>query len=298
VGELGEAIASLTPALGALEGEPRPLSGGITNRNFRVALGGRDYVVRLHGAQTELLGIDREAERTANELAAALGIAPAVVAAPRGCLVTEFIACAPLDGETLAARVEEVGALLRRFHDCGAMLDVEFDVRALLHSYADVVQARGGSVPPEYAQAQAVAARIAQALPDAARRPCHNDLLAGNIICATGGERLLIVDWEYAGMGRASFDLGNLSVNNDFDADTDERLLTAYHGRAATAAERAELSLMRVLSDAREAAWGVVQTAISDLDFDFQQYARTHFERLREAVSNEDFEEHLAAASA
>ncbi len=55
---------------------PQPLSGGITNHNFRVTLGGEDYVVRLHGRDTDLLGIDREAERIASEPAAELGIAP------------------------------------------------------------------------------------------------------------------------------------------------------------------------------------------------------------------------------
>ena len=42
---------------------------------------------------------------------------------------------------------------------------------------------------------------------------------------------------------------------------------------------------MRVLSDAREAAWGVVQAEISELDFDFERYAREHFERLHAAAA-------------
>ncbi len=87
----------------------------------------------------------------------------------------------------------------------------------------------------------------------------------------------MIVDWEYAGMGHPCFDLGNLSVNNDFDEDADERLLGAYHGDEPSRAQRATLKLMRVLSDAREAAWGVMQGCVSDLDFDFDGYAERHF---------------------
>ena len=58
--------------------------------------------------------------------------------------------------------------------------------------------------------------------------PCHNDLLAGNLLL--DGEQLCIVDWEYAGMGDRYFDLGNLAVNNGLDDDARGRLLEAYFG--------------------------------------------------------------------
>jgi thiamine kinase-like enzyme len=98
-------------------------------------------------------------------------------------------------------------------------------------------------------------------------------------------------------MGDPRFDLGNLSINNDFDDTDDERLLLAYYGEAPSDARRAALKLMRVLSDAREAAWGVVQSQISELDFDFEGYARKHAERLHAATGQPPFEEWLAAAA-
>jgi len=106
----------------------------------------------------------------------------------------------------------------------------------------------------------------------------------------------LIVDWEYAAMGDPRFDLGNLSINSDFDEAADERLLRAYFGRDPSDGERAALKLMRILSDAREAAWGVVQGEISELDFDFERYASEHFERLRTAVEQPRFEQWLGIA--
>ncbi|HEY8625610.1 MAG TPA: hypothetical protein VIL82_06365, partial [Solirubrobacteraceae bacterium] len=60
----------------------------------------------------------------------------------------------------------------------------------------------------------------------------------------------------------------------------------------------AALRLMRIVSDAREAAWGVVQGSISDLEFDFADYARRHFERLSEAARDPRLEEWLGAATA
>jgi thiamine kinase-like enzyme len=296
VGDLEHILAQLQPVLGDPAGDPVALDGGITNRNFRATLGGSEYVIRLHGKDTDLLGIDREAERAANVAAAALGLAPAVAARMDQGLVTRFIRCAPLDSAAVAGRVQEIARALRSFHDCGVALPVRFWVPGLLADYERVVRARGGELPAAYAETVSLAQRIAAALPAQAPRPCHNDLLPGNIIRPLAQDRVMIVDWEYAGMGHPFFDLGNLSVNNGFGRDADERLLAAYGDAPPSDSERAVLQLMRVLSDAREAAWGVVQGRISELDFDFDGYARRHFERLLGAAAQPDFEEWLAAA--
>jgi thiamine kinase-like enzyme len=298
VGELEEILRRLEPSLGPLTGAPIALSGGITNHNFRVTLGGSDYVVRVHGRDTGLLGIDRRAERLASDDAAALGIAPALAGAFEDCLVTRFVPCDPLAPGEIAERAGEIARALRRFHDSAAALPNSFWVPDLLELYAVTVRERGGTVPDAYRQAGALAARIAAALSPWRPRPCHNDLLPGNLIRACSGGALLIVDWEYAGMGHPYFDLGNLSVNNDFDGDGDARLLSAYHGEPPSDARRATLALMRILSDAREAAWGVVQAEISELDFDFDGYAGAHFARLRTAADQPVLEEWLAAAGA
>lgn len=296
VSRLEEILHRLEPSLGPVAGEPAPLSGGITNHNFRVTLGGADCVVRVHGKDTQLLGIDRRAERIAGETAAVLGIAPDVLAAHEDCLVTRFVPSDSLDAHEIAARAGEIARALRAFHDSPAVLPARFWVPDLLEDYAARIHERGVRPPDALHEAAAVAARIAGALAPWRPRPCHNDLLASNIIRAHDSDRLLIVDWEYAGMGHPSFDLGNLSVNNEFDQDADERLLHAYHGAPPTDAQCAELALMRILSDAREAAWGAVQAEVSELDFDFDRYARTHFERLRAAAEQPQLQEWLAAA--
>jgi thiamine kinase-like enzyme len=289
-------LAQLEPALGQASGEAVPLEGGITNRNFRARLGGEDYVIRRHGKDTSVLGIDRAAERLASEAAAGLGIAPQVVASFADGLVTRFIDCAPIDPGGVAERAGEIALALRAFHQSGVQLPARFWVPDLLEEYARIVVRGGRVLPPAYAETVAVARRIAAAVPLDVLRPCHNDLLPGNIIRALDGGGTMIVDWEYAGMGHPYFDLGNLSVNNDFGEHDDERLLEAYHDVPPTDAKRAQLKLMRVLSDAREAAWGVVQAGISELDFDFAGYGQRHFDRLLRAVAGPELEEWLASA--
>jgi thiamine kinase-like enzyme len=296
VGELNDILQRLEASLGPLTGQPSELGGGITNHNFRVTLGSVDYVIRRPGKDTDLLGIDRDAERLATETAAALGIAPAVATALDDCLVTRFIACRPLAALELAERVHEIATALRRFHESATVLPTSFWVPDLLARYTAIVRERGGALPAAYARTVAIAARIKTALPLAGARPCHNDLLPGNLIRAQDSGRILIVDWEYAGMGDPRFDLGNLSINNGFDEATDDRLLSAYYGTPPSDAVRAALKLMRVMSDAREGAWGVVQGDVSELDFDFEGYGREHFERLLATVEQAQFEDWLACA--
>jgi thiamine kinase-like enzyme len=296
VGEIDDMLAALQDALGPLDGEPAPLEGGITNHNYRARLGNLEYVVRRHGSETALLGIDRTAERIASEAAAALGIAPEVAAVLEEGLATRYIRCAAMEPQDVRESAEEVARSLRAFHDSGTRLPVRFWVPDLLDRYAEVVLRRGGRLPAQYEDVLAAARRIASVLPGEEARPCHNDLLPGNLIRSDLDGRLLIVDWEYAGMGHPLFDLGNLSINNGFGEEDDERLLRAYDGTVPAPRRRAALKLMRVLSDAREGAWGVVQGAVSELDFDFAGYARSHFERMLAAVARADFEEWLASA--
>jgi thiamine kinase-like enzyme len=294
--DLQAIVGALESRLGASSGPPVPLDGGITNRNYRVRFGERDYVVRLPGKDTELLGISREAERIANSAAARLGIAPEVAAGDDDCLVTTYLECEAIDPDGLRAAPEGVGRALRAFHDSGVELPTRFWVPELLDDYARLVEARGGRVPEVYERTQGLASKIAQALPLTKPVPCHDDLLPGNLV--TVGSETMLVDWEYAGMGHGLFDLGNLSVNNEFDEAADERLLAAYYGEAPNDRRRAALALMRIMSDAREAAWGVIQGVISDLDFDFGEYADKHFTRLQSAADDPRLQEWFDAASA
>ena len=294
--DLGAILARLAPSLGPVGVAPRALDGGITNRNFRVRLGERDYVLRLPGRDTALLGIDRAAELAASRMAARLGIGPEVAAADPDGLVTVFADAGPLAPERLRADPAPVARALRAFHDSGLRLPVRFWVPDLLDRYARVVGDRGAGLPRAYAGARELAGRIAAALPLSEPVPCHDDLLGGNLLAAPHG--VLIVDWEYAGMGHRLFDLGNLSVNNGFDEPAEARLLTAYFGAPPTLARTAGLRLMRIMSDAREAAWGVIQGVVSELDFDFAGYARRHFDRLESEAADPRLEGWLDAATA
>jgi thiamine kinase-like enzyme len=290
--ELAAALAALEPVIGRAEGEPAALDGGLTNRNFRVRAGGDDVVVRLPGKDTELLGIDRVAEREATAAAARAGVGPEVVAfmTDPPCLVTRFLPGRLVSAEELREPrlLERVAAALHAFHS-GPPLPSTFDAFAIVDAYQATARAHGARIPDRFGELIAGAHAIRAALrgPEHAPVPCHNDLLTANFI--RDDERIRIVDWEYAGMGDRYFDLGNLSVNNGFAEADDERLLAAYWGEECTPRRFATLRLMRIMSDFREGMWGVVQTAISALDFDFVAYGEEHLDRVAAGLADPRF---------
>jgi thiamine kinase-like enzyme len=294
--------ARIAAVVGEQGGDPVPLDGGITNRNYRVAFGDHDCVVRVPGKDTGLLGIDRGAECEANKLAAELGVAPQVVLMldDPEVIVTRFVEAKGMSEEDLRRpeSIEKTAAALRTVHDSGQQLPSIFDSFRVVETYAATAATRGVTPPDYYAEALEHAHEIEAALsgPEHDPVPCHNDLLAANFL--DEGDRIQIVDWEYAGMGDRYFDLGNFSVNNELDDEAQDALLEAYFGKAPDVRRRATLRLMRFMSDFREAMWGVVQSGISELDFDFDDYAAKHFGRLRETAANPRFERWLREADA
>ncbi len=300
--------ASIDPALDAAiraipswEGkklEIVPIAEGRTNRNFRVTAGDEAFFLRLSEKSTELLGIDRTAEQDSVRAAAAADVGPAVfVFLPDlGCLVTRWIDADPLSEGDLE-REEVLGPVvdaIKAIH-AGPALSWSFDPFRIVEDYRRISEERGVDVPDAYDDAHEKASRIEAAFASDPMPlcPCHNDLLEANFLLRDG--HVWVVDHEYAGMGDPLFDLGNLSINNALSDDAQERLLAHYFGEP-TDAHRARLKLMRIMSDFREAMWGVVQQGLSTLDIDYVEYAGRHFDRLSTTMADPRFDDWLDAA--
>ncbi|TFG68058.1 MAG: hypothetical protein E4H24_04620 [Thermomicrobiales bacterium] len=277
------------------------LSGGITNRNFQVEAEGTSdrWVIRMPGNDTHLLGIDRDAEHAATVAAATVGVGPVVIGyiRPEGYLVTRFIVGVPIAERAVhePATLRRIADSLRRVHD-GPGIPGLFAPLEVVERYRTLAIERGVPVPPEYERAAVLARRIEPILLAAPTppRPCHNDLLNANFI--DDGDRVRIIDWEYAGMGDPLFDLGNLSANHELTADEDASLLEAYAG-ALDERQLARLTIMRVVSDFREAMWGVLQQGVSTLDIDFVGYAGSRFDRLLAMAATARFDRAMDEAA-
>ena len=286
---LKEVVNSMPAWASADRVEAEYISGGITNRNYCLRVDGEPFFVRLAGEETEALGINRDNERSAVEAAAAAGMGPEVVAflPEHGCLITEWIEGMTVPPEDLRQRtmLDRLVGSIKAFHDCSEIPGT-FSPFRVVELYRESAESRGVKVPEGYWWLLERAREVEEAFKQESTppRPCHNDLLNANFLLCD--EQVMIVDYEYAGMGDVFFDLGNLSVNNDFDEDTDVALLELYFG-AVTPSRVARLKLMRLMSDFREAMWGVMQQALSTLDFDYEEYANKHFARCRQHAEDE-----------
>jgi thiamine kinase-like enzyme len=295
---LEEAIARVPQWAGATDLKATPLAGGITNNNFRIDTGGEAFVLRIAGADTELLGIDREHEYAANLAAGKLGIAPEVFyfIRPEGYLVTRFLTGRPIPPEEICRpeNIRRVADLIREIH---AMPEIPgtFNVFHIVEDYCEIAHRYRVTFPQNFDWLLERVRGAEQALDSShfASCPCHNDLLNANFLV---GSRLHVLDWEYAGMGDAFFDLANFSDHHQLTDDQERWLLECYFGEL-TPGRWAHLKIMKMLSELREATWALVQIGISQLDFDFRDYAGRFFGRVYANIQNPDWTKWLKEVS-
>jgi aminoglycoside phosphotransferase (APT) family kinase protein len=294
-------VEQIIDRIDAWRGRPasiRPLTSGLTNANYRVDVGGRSFVVRIPGASTELLAIDRGNELHSARVAAALGIGPAVLHHFPDCdaTVVEFLHGRPMTNDRLRepGMPVRIAATLRLLHG-GPRFLRDFDMLRLAEGYRGVAESRGFPMPPGYAARRAAIERIRAVL--AIRPlpgvPCHNDLLADNYIEQPDG-RLRLVDWEYSGNGDPAFELGNTCRELDYDDARLEELCRAYFGETPEPLT-ARVRLHMIVSDVGWALWAVIQAGISRIAFDFAGYGTARWTRAEATMDSPEFPRWLGA---
>jgi thiamine kinase-like enzyme len=278
-----------------------PIAAGLTNQNVRVVVDGTPYFVRIPGAKTDLLAVDRENELFNTRAAAESGVGAAVVAvdAATGAFALEWI-----DGRTMsnalfaadALAPQRIAASLRQLH-AGPRFRDDFDMFRLTEFYVRVVDERGIRVPDGYRDELPKVALIEAALAahPVATVPCHTDLLAENYILE--GQRLRIVDYEYSGNNDPTFELGNTAQELGFDVARQEALCAAYFGEA-TPALMARMRLQMIMSDVGWTLWAAIQAAISTIDYDFWGWALERWGRASTAFAADSFDDLVAEAVA
>ena len=268
--------------------EPEPLSGGITNVNFKVEDAGQHYFVRI-GEDIPIHGILRRNELTAARAAEAAGVSPPVVHAEPGALVLRFVEGKTFGPEDVRdpANLERIVHLIHLCHHempkylRGPVL--MFWVFHVIRDYAGTL--RDGS-SRSLGRLPGLLERAGQF--EAAVGPIevvfgHNDLLAANFM--DDGERLWLIDWDYGGFNSPLFDLANAASNNEFPDDLVERLLALYFGKSADEALMRRYHAMACASLLRETMWSMVSEIHSTLDFDYVAYTEENLARFERACA-------------
>jgi thiamine kinase-like enzyme len=268
-----------------------PLSGGLTNTNFKVEVEGASYFVRVPGKSTELLAINRDNEYHNTKAAAEAGVSPKVLyhLPEYNVMVIEF-----LNGKTMSKDyLNEKGMPTRMAQaikklNQGPRFLTDFNMFRLTEYYLDVCKARDIRIPDGYLERMPTVMQIEKAInvKPLATVPCNNDLLAENYI--EDGKQLWLIDYEYSGNNDPTFELGNTCQEMQFNDGQINEVCEAYFGRA-TLDMIARMKLNMIMSDVGWGLWAAIQASISTIDFDFWGWAIERWGRAEEKMDSAEF---------
>ncbi len=261
-----------------------PLHGGLSNEIWKVTDATGPHVVRF-GTDYPFHHVSRAREAMTTRAAHAAGFAPAVTHTEPGVMVTDFITSrtlGPADVCADPARIAHLSAPVSP-RDMPAHITGEaylFWVFHTIRDYARTLTAAGRPSPDLMAQANAwEAAQIPLPIIFA-----HNDLLPANFL--DDGNRLWLIDYEYAGFSTAMFDLAGAASNAGMTDAQSHTLLASYFGTAPTPALIRAFDAMQCASLLREAMWAMVSDLhLSAPGVNYAAYADENFAKLRVAMA-------------
>ena len=270
--------------------------GGLTNVNYLVD---GQFVLRLPGHGTGEY-IDRRAEAVASRVASEVGVNAelAFFDADTGIMLTRFVAGAvtmSAHGFGDLGAVGRAARVLRRLHTSGRVFATDFRLFAMIDEYKALLAAKGANLPDGYAavQQQAETVRAALEAHPVASVPCHCDPLCENFLDT--GERMYLIDYEYAGNNDPMWDLGDLSVEAGFTPEQDSALLNAYFDGSPPPEQVGRMIAYKALCDLLWTLWGVIQHVNGNEADHFWAYAVARFERCRSLMASPRFAVQVAA---
>lgn len=273
------------------QAEIQEMTGGLTNKNYRVEVEGRSYFVRIPGASTELLAVDRDSEYHSSKAAADAGVGPKVLyhLPDHKVMVLEFLKGETMSIETLQGpgMPVRIAQSLKKLH-AGARCLNDFNMFRLVEFYMGIVEEHDVRIPDDYRDRMSVLSGIETAVSQKSLDsvPCNNDLLAENYI--DDGQMLWLIDYEYSGNNDPCFELGNTCQEQQYNEDQYAELCAAYFGETRRHL-LARMYLYSVMSDFGWTLWGSIQNKISKLDYDFWEYATGRWERCLGMLDSQKF---------
>ncbi|MEO5888478.1 MAG: choline/ethanolamine kinase family protein [Anaerolineales bacterium] len=269
-----------------------PLSGGLTNSNYKVEVDGIPYFVRVPGESTELLAVNRENEYHNSKAAFEAGVGPKVLyhLPEYSVMVLEF-----LDGRTMSKDLLNEAGMPTRMAKAikklnqGPRFLLDFNMFRLTEYYLSLCKERGIEIPAGYSERTFTIAQIEKAMSvnPLPAVPCNNDLLAENYI--DDGRQLWLIDYEYGGNNDPTFELGNTCQEMQFNDAQIAEVCAAYFGEASVD-KIARMKLNMIMSDAGWGLWAAIQAQISTIDFDFWGMAIERWGRAEQKMASEEFE--------
>jgi thiamine kinase-like enzyme len=273
-----------------------PLSGGLTNSNFKVDVDGCAYFVRIPGADTDLLAINRENEHYNTRAAYEAGVGPRVIfhLPDYNAMVLEFIIGQTMSRDSLngPGMPMRMAQAIKKLH-AGPRFLTDFNMFRLTEYYLQICKEREIPIPEGYLERMETVGTLEQAMSVNQLRtvPCNNDLLAENYL--DDGKQLWLIDYEYSGNNDPTFELGNTCQEMLFSEQQIEEVCAAYFGEA-TPEKIARMKLNMIMSDVGWGLWAAIQAKISSIEYDFWGWATERWSRAQEKMDSQDFERWLS----
>jgi len=274
--------------------------GGLTNRVYKVTARDAAYVLRIPGEGTSAY-IDRQVEAHNACVAAAAGVGAEVlfVDANDGLMLTRYLpGCVTMSPARFRARSgapARAAKALKRMHECGQTFQFRFELFGMIDEYRRLLKQRDAPLPDGYdaavAEAQSLRKVLGKSPPPLA--PCHCDPLAENFL--DDGSRMWIVDWEYSGMNDPIWDLGDVSVEAEFDEAQDREMMAAYGDGTVSEALYGRMVIYKAMCDLLWTLWGLIQHADNNPADDFWAHSTRRFARCRTLMAGDRFSESVAA---
>ncbi|MFK8016714.1 MAG: phosphotransferase [Gammaproteobacteria bacterium] len=187
------------------------LGGSNTNRTWLVERSGERFVLRVDTPFAQRVGLDRQRESLIRQAVARAGLAPALIVddSARGVTISEHKTGRTWNSDDLQdlENLRLLAARLQVLHELPPVGSA-FSLRDAAASYALQLGDEASR------QAAGEVATLLDGVHQRRLALCHNDLVAQNLIA---GERLWLIDWEYAAVGDPMFDLAVVIEHHQLD---------------------------------------------------------------------------------
>jgi thiamine kinase-like enzyme len=268
---------------------------GLTNANYRVNLDGERYVVRLSGKNTERLGTNRIHEAVALRSAAAASFGPEVVAfiQPEGHLVTRWVEGRHWEYTEFRTpdNVRLLTETVKRIHALPPNGAVFSPFQRVL-AYMETAHSFAVPLPAGFERClETMGAVQVDEQRDIAdwKRFCHNDLVSVNYLYLEAEQRIIVLDWEFAGLGDIYYDLATVVYTHDSEGpistELEQVMLACYFGETTPWQQRRLLGMKYMLM-LFTGMWGLAQhgmqkggliAAVEGFDYlEFAEYLFSH----------------------
>ena len=267
----------------------KTIDGGITNLNFLIEEGTNKYVVRIGDDIPEHL-VFRSNELIASKAAADVGISPSVIYYKKGLLVLEYIESTTLTAKEVKKNIKNIIPILKKIHyEIPKSLygqSLIFWVFHVIRNYAKFLREKESNYTKLLTNLLLQSTLLEKKSGPYEIVFGHNDLLPANFL--DDGNRLWIIDWEYAGFNSPLFDLGGLSSNNDLNLKEEIFLLENYFEKKINDKILLQYNSLKCASLLRETMWSMVSEITSKIDFDYTNYTEENLLKFNQAYKNLD----------